>query len=164
LASASKRTGAVSTNKSPYWTTQTYGRRTLMYADIENWLRTLELKCPRVRIIKTDNPTETVSQCLNIYHHRQEHADKHKALDVVYHAIAAVPNANPSLLRRIANCFDGIGWSKSGLVEVRFRTIKDMMDATVKDWMEIPGVGKKIASDIHAAIRGEKIYAKKSIR
>jgi len=60
----------------------------------------------------------------------------------------------PSLVRRIASELPGIGWDKSATVAEHFPTVRTMMDADVKEWISLEGIGKKIANGIVSAIHG----------
>jgi ERCC4-type nuclease len=49
----------------------------------------------------------------------------------------------------------GIGWEKSGAISHKFGSVREMANAEEKDWVEIPGVGKKLSRRIVAALKGE---------
>lgn len=55
-------------------------------------------------------------------------------------------------MRRIAAELPHIGWDKSEEIENHFHSIGSMIKASSKEWMKVPGVGKKIAEDIVAAV------------
>jgi ERCC4-type nuclease len=62
----------------------------------------------------------------------------------------------PSLVRRVAAEVQGIGWEKSRDVERRFKSCIDMVLATDKEWMEIPGVGPTIAQRAVKSFAGQE--------
>ena len=51
-------------------------------------------------------------------------------------------------MRRVAKEFTGIGWERSLAVEGRWGSVRDMVNATEKEWTEVDGIGKGIAKKI----------------
>jgi ERCC4-type nuclease len=47
-----------------------------------------------------------------------------------------------------------VGWGKSKSVEERFPTVVEMVNATEKEWLSVPGVGKKMSKEIYSQLRG----------
>jgi NAD-dependent DNA ligase len=86
----------------------------------------------------------------------QEPPETHHVLDMVYTPpLREFHMRRPSLVRRWARELDGIGVDLSKQVERRFPRPIDMTLASVQDWMEIPGVGKKKATSLVKDIQGE---------
>ena len=59
---------------------------------------------------------------------------------------------NPTLIRKVANQFPNIGWERSLAVEKHFGSIRAMVNADQKEWMQIEGIGKVTARKICDAI------------
>lgn len=75
--------------------------------------------------------------------------DRHKSHLAVYAPDLDRGLLTPrSLLRQTAAQFPGIGFMLSGVVEKHFRTIQEMVNAPVSEWVKIEGIGPKTASDI----------------
>jgi len=60
--------------------------------------------------------------------------------------------SRPTVTRRIAALLPHIGWTKSQLVEKRFGTVYNMVHAAEHEWLDIEGIGPKIARDVQIAI------------
>ena len=54
----------------------------------------------------------------------------------------------PSLMRRVAKELPGIGWERSLVVEAKWDSVRDMVNAPVEEWLELDGIGKGIASRV----------------
>jgi len=133
------------------------GTRQFMYRDLSNWITTIETKTP-VRVRRTSSRVETARFCADLHSWWtnktwNEHRS-HLAFD------EPLPDngllTRPSLCRRVAKELPGIGWVKSGTVSGHFRTVLELALAEEKDWREIDGVGKGLASKIVSAIRTGK--------
>jgi ERCC4-type nuclease len=59
-------------------------------------------------------------------------------------------------VRRFAAMLPGIGYHKSAVVEKHFGSIEEMATADAGTWMEIDGIGKKLAADIVRFCKGRK--------
>ncbi len=62
--------------------------------------------------------------------------------------------STPSILRRAAAVLPGIGITRSKAVEDHFKSIRAMVNASEKQWMEIEGVGIKLARKLVEICRG----------
>jgi ERCC4-type nuclease len=60
----------------------------------------------------------------------------------------------PSLARRVAAELPGIGAGKSKQVAEHFGTVAAMVEAGPKEWQEVRGIGKKVAAEVTAALKG----------
>jgi len=58
------------------------------------------------------------------------------------------------LVRLMAKELQGIGWDKSTAIADQFPTMRDLVDATIKEWQSIPGIGKTLATRIRRALWG----------
>lgn len=138
-----------------YWFDATVGSRGFMYRDFDKWLLTQLIK-GGLRYMRTYNRQETVQFIRDLYAWWQEGWDAHKS--------HLAPNTSmedqrdtallvkPSLLREWAAKLPGIGWVKAGAVERHFGTIEHMMWASMKEWQEIEGIGKVLASKVWSVL------------
>jgi ERCC4-type nuclease len=139
------------------WVPVRLGESGFTYRDLENHLTTLECRagaCFRVR--RTSSIESTASSVGNLWHYwNDKEWDEHRShlslnLTSEYGWIV-----KPGLLRRVAAQLTSIGWEKSGAISHRFGSVREMANAEEKDWLEIPGVGKKLSRRIVAALKGE---------
>jgi excinuclease UvrABC nuclease subunit len=61
----------------------------------------------------------------------------------------------PSLRRRVAAELPGIGQQKSADVSRHFKTTQLMLEADVKEWRKVKGIGKTLAEKIVATVHSE---------
>ena len=109
-----------------------------------------------IMVKRSVNVKETAAQVKALWLLYQKPPSEHHSLKSIY--TTPVPGQNlllrPSLVRRMAKELVGVGWQRSGDVDKRFKSIREMVDATEKDWLEIPGVGKKTAKSVVMALNG----------
>lgn len=136
------------------WFPVTYGNRAWMWKDVEAWLLTMEIRAG-IRVRRTFDRRETALFIATLYHWWQKDWGDHKAhlaFDLSRDSDHALLH-KPSLLRRVAKELPGIGWTKSIHVDNTFPTVEDMINAPISRWKGIEGVGAKMATTIHNAIR-----------
>lgn len=109
-----------------------------------------------VRLWFTTTPKETVHFIISLFSWwNDKEYEEHTSLMQEFE-----PEINflkPSLLKRFAKELDGIGKKKAKLVDKKFGTPLEMCLADEKAWREIPGIGKKLASNIVKSLqKGEK--------
>lgn len=132
---------------------QLAGRR-FMWSDLEKWLTTMEVHAG-VRICRTLSRRETA---LAIYSRWQwwGKSDHHAHRVFDESILGPVPLREPSFERYVASRLAGIGWVKSGLVEMHFKTAIAMANADERQWAEIDGIGETLSRKIYRQWRGEK--------
>ena len=105
---------------------------------------------------RSANVKETAAQVKALWALYQKPPSEHSSLKSIY--TTPVPGRNlllrPSLVRRIAKELTGIGWQRSGDVDEKFKSVREMVAATEKDWLKIPGIGKKTAKSVVSALNG----------
>ena len=69
-------------------------------------------------------------------------------------AHGVVPDIAPDLLQRmrIAADLPGVGWERALAAAVSFPSVKSMINATEREWCDVPGIGKVIAKQIIRAV------------
>lgn len=148
------------------WKPLELGRRTFMYRDLDKFLNSVEMMTP-VRVRRTNHPQETVTALKNLYSSWvDKEFSEHKSHFGFYVPPMTGPVSfePPSLIRRVAKEFDGIGWERSRGVELRFGSVLEMCQASMEEWelVRIPGkrgsgVGPKTARKVWHEIRGLEI-------
>jgi len=109
-----------------------------------------------VMVKRSADVKETAAQVKATWLQFQKPPSSHSSLKSIYSmAIPHVEFLNrPSLVRRMAKEIQGIGWERSGDVDKRFKTVLEMVSASEKDWMDIPGIGKKTAGGAVSSLNG----------
>ncbi len=122
------------------------------YLDELHWLCGIQVK-------RTANVAETASQIKALWQMFRKPPDKHGSLEKFYHQPFRVELLRqPSLMRRVCAELPGIGWTRSADVVKKFGSVENMVNATVGDWMTIPGIGKSLAQSSLAALRSRYNY------
>ncbi len=99
--------------------------------------------------------TETASIIKALFGNFQTPPSKHGSLHNIYKApVDHVLLVRPGLVRRVAAEIDGIGWQRSSEVSKRFSTVRQMVEASVSDWKEVPGIGKITAEKAVSSLNG----------
>jgi len=118
------------------------------FAGLTNWLTSMEC-CAGLHVRRTRNRIETARFIGDLHSWWSKDWARHRSHLALHEtrpdqAILIRPN----IVRKMAAQLGGIGWTRSGMVSARFKTVKEMVDATVEDWMGIEGIGKMIAQAV----------------
>lgn len=137
------------------WSDAGYGFRRWMYRELEGRLSTLQIKAG-IKVARTSTSDETARFIGALYdwwtsgeyaEHRSHEASLLKA---------QMPLLRPPTLKeRIACQLPHLGASKASMAAGAFESVQQMINAPAEVWMRMPGIGKKVARDIVAAI-GER--------
>lgn len=139
------------------WVSALYGsKRKLMWRDFHHWLCTLttvatELTGKPVRLWFTRSARETSEWIWSEYNWWQKPWREHKSLevfDVSHQRPKQGMMIKPPLEARLAKEFDGFGWDRSLAAADQFSSPREMANATVDQWLEVDGVGKKLAESM----------------
>lgn len=128
---------------------------TITYSRFDQYLTELDYLIG-VIVKRSSDVKETVAIIKALWDNFQTPPSKHGSL----HQIYTQPNqegvllVRPSLVRRVAKELDGVGWERSRAVADKFGSVRELVDASVKDWREIEGIGKKTAEKVVRAING----------
>lgn len=146
-----------SCNSKCHWVPALFGsKRKLMWRDFHHWLSTLtygvtEVSGVVVRTWFTRSARETADWLWSEYNWWQKQWREHKSLDV-FETSHQRPKKGmmlrPPLEARIAKEFDGFGWDRSLAAADRFGSPRGMANGTVEEWLEVDGVGRKLAEQI----------------
>lgn len=137
------------------WYDAHIGQRRMMYRSFELWLHTL-CEMGGARLERTQNLDQTASLIQTLYSWWQR--EDHRSYDVLHRYEGdAASLTRPSVLRRIAALLPGIGWVRSEAVARRFSTVREMVEATPEEWMEIEGIGKGITTKVQEVLNGKTV-------
>ncbi len=127
---------------------------TITYSRFDQYLTELDYLAG-VIVKRSANVKETAVIIKALWDNFQTPPSKHNSLHKIYEQpVGQVLLVKPSLVRRVAKEMEGIGWERSRVVAERFPTVKAMVEADVKEWLGIEGVGKKTAEKVVKALRG----------
>lgn len=107
-----------------------------------------------VHVRTSSNEYETSAQIISLYSHYQKPWDKHHSHQAIHIPQTTITIGKASLVRRVASLLNKIGWEKSAGVDLKFRSVKDMVDAEVEEWKTIDGIGPTIARRAYDQLRG----------
>jgi ERCC4-type nuclease len=131
------------------------GSQLIQYTELDHFLCTIESHTP-VNVRRSSGPSDTVSQIISLYSHRQKLWDKHHSYQALHVPQSMVTIGKASFVRRVAAQLAGIGWEKSGNVSVKFKNVvPDMVNAGPEEWASVPGIGKTLAKRAFDQLRGD---------
>lgn len=127
----------------------------ITYRQLDGFLSSLELLA-NVIVLRTTSIRETANLLISRYQWWQKPWTDHHSHDEIYapgpeiaptRGRARFYTRPPNLVEKIAAQLPGID-RKAWDVGKRFSTVDQMINASEKDWMEIPGIGKGIAGQV----------------
>lgn len=144
------------------WEPMFVNRQGVSYRQVDSFLSSLELRW-NIFPIRTANYQETAALYASRYFSWQKLWSKHRAHDVIYapppdtpashsHRSYTTQHRKPRLIELIAAQLPGVD-SKAWGIGKHFPTAISMVNATVKDWMQIDGIGKVTAHKVWKALR-----------
>lgn len=128
-----------------------------MYKGLDAWLMTLEIKAG-VRFRRSADRWETARILADLYHWWVTKGwDEHKSHLALHETRPdSLLLKKASVLRMVAAQLPGIGWQKSMDVDRHFRSIREMVLASEKEWAKVPGIGKTIAQRLVKVFDGKE--------
>lgn len=135
------------------WRDVHVGQQRFLWSEMESYLTSIDTLVG-VHVRRTATPRETISCVRTLYQWWQKPWDHHSSHKVLY---TPLPEKSllikPSPVRRVAAQLPLIGYDRSGDVAKFFKTVFVMANADEGSWLQIPGIGKKIAKRVVRAIR-----------
>lgn len=126
----------------------------LMAGELEGMMLTLQLKGGvRLKEVKNQKATARFVARLYKWYTNKEWAGHRSHLKFHTEQADRALLTKPTLCREIAARLPGIGWVKSDEVAKRFGSVAAMVNAEDREWAEIKGIGKPMASKIVEAIQ-----------
>ncbi len=134
--------------------------RPIFKSDVEKYLTGIEESGIRVR--RTVDPDDTARVIAKeLYAFWQKPYDEHSSIpaNVLYQApVFSVTREDEATarVRRVAVALKaGIGVTRSKAVAQAFRSIEEMVGASVSEWADVEGIGKTIAGEVWKAFRAQ---------
>jgi len=139
------RDGRLMVPRGKTWRGMTLGNRSYMLRELNNFLNTLDILAG-VHTRITNGKMHTAMLITHLYKWWQKPDHKsHLAIHKHRFPGEGVLLTKPSLLRRVSSEIKGIGWGRSKAVTGHFDSVRQMVNAEVKEWESIKGIGKKLA-------------------
>jgi len=131
------------------------GKSRFLYRELSRFLFTIATVA-RVPVIRSSSRHETAHLIRDLYVWWNEKSWQDHRGHVAFNLTTDQGFiTRPGLVRRVAKELPGIGWERSGAVEMEFGSVEEMILAEEARWRKVPGIGKVIAKRATAAIRGE---------
>jgi len=129
---------------------------TMQYSRFDQYLTELAYLAG-VIVKRTENVRETADVIQALYANFQTSPSQHQSLKQIFKPpMPVVLLVRPSLVRRVAAELPGIGWGRSKVVAEHFPSVRAMVEADVKEWASLDGIGKKTAEKVVRALGGGK--------
>ncbi len=129
-------------------------RPTTTYSRFDQFLTELDWLVGVV-VKRSRDVYETPAIVRALYANFQTPPDHHQSLHKMFEPPqGTVELVRPGLVRRVAKELPGIGWERSRAVAGRFGSVQEMVGAGIVDWEQVPGIGRKTAEKVVAALRG----------
>lgn len=142
------------------WNPVPFGARTWKYEDVASW--THSVRRAGVQIAQTADRRGTAAWIASLYSNWQKPWESHKTLlGRLQKPMEAGPNNALAELEATppmgvaGNLARGIGWEKATAAAKHFRSIRRMVNAGPADWLQVPGIGKKLAAEAVATAERE---------
>lgn len=125
----------------------------LRYSALENFLITIQLK-GGLHVHRTWDLEESCAWIDALYRWwTKKEFTEHRSHLATHQAADYAVFFRPSLVHRMAMQLPGIDDGRAPDVARKFPTVKEMVEAEVKTWQSIPGIGPKIAANVVKAMR-----------
>lgn len=134
------------------WRNAAYSGGKVKCSALLNFLNTLDIAYG-FHVRSSATPHQTASLVLSLYQWWTKDYSKHHAVDSIFDGPQGPIAFKASFTRKVACQLPRIGWEISGRVEERFGSVENMLQATIKDWQQIPGIGKVTAEKAYAQLR-----------
>ncbi len=109
-----------------------------------------------ILVKRSQNVRETATIIKALWLYYQKPPEKHGSLEQFYVAPHRLELfEKPGLVRRVSKELNGIGWERAKAVEGRFKTVREMSNAGVEEWLEVEGIGRKIATSAVSQLGGK---------
>ena len=132
-----------------------YRSQRTMYAKLYRYLISVQL-AGVLYSPSRDIPHTALNVC-EYYHYFQKRWTDHDSFKEIHKIAIPQMNVKPPLVRKWANDLEGIGTKLSELAARHFRTPIRLATAEETDWLRLPGIGVKTATDVVKEIWGVKV-------
>ena len=142
-----------SATKKRGWFPVQVGTRAIMYNDLESWILTQTIR-GGLSYWHCQTRQDTIRFIATLYHWWvDKELQQHRSHQAIYLPPPdKVMMSPPSEMLKMLAGIDGVGWDKGRAIENHFGKWGRFNDATLKQLIEVPGVGKVIAKHIREVL------------
>lgn len=147
-------TGTLQTMRRSGWEDVRLGNSVFQYNEVDRFLWTWT-EFGGIRVLRSATIKESARMIANLHHQWQKKWEDHKGWTGFYNLpdpeglarrVVAGVVERPGTMQRMLKEIEGIGWEKSGPCAARFKTMREAVCASEKEWREIEGIGKTLAA------------------
>jgi ERCC4-type nuclease len=141
---------------SEFWVDAMFGNKQIMqYTTFAQWLMSVQLQ-GGARLLRSRDRQETAAWIGALYRTFVKPWDEHKSMKQ-FDTSSKPSLVKPSVAAEVAHALaPGVGWERAMAAAKHFGSVRAMLEATEKQWKEVPGIGKEIARRIVESINGVK--------
>lgn len=136
------------------WVPVKLGSQQFVAQELESFLSTIELHT-RIRVHRTFDEHGTCEDVLALQHYFAKRWEKHHAHVALHTPPELATIGKAGTVRRVAAALKSIGWTRSAVVAAQFKSVEEMVTATVKDWGKLDGFGKVLSVRVWKELHGE---------
>lgn len=133
--------------RSGRWRKETQGGRDVPFGYLESALLTIDQAGVSHKHVHDEEQAAAWLGCLERWWSKPW--DQHKLFHRFNRASAPglIPELTPYMSARmeVAACLPGIGWEKATAAACSFKSVREMINADISQWQDVPGIGKGIA-------------------
>jgi ERCC4-type nuclease len=141
------------------WTNYRIGRQPVPYSYLEGFLLTAQMLAP-LRVKQVYDFGDAAKWLAVLDHWLEKKWDRHRGLAVFDRSgeTASPPGADPieEQIARTASSLPGVEWVRGHSAAHHFESVIEMVNADIKEWTKIRGIGPVIARSAVTAIRRRK--------
>jgi ERCC4-type nuclease len=136
------------------WEVVKQGKEPFMAARLWNALESVTWNTA-IRVLHVADERQTVEEVLRLYRYfNDKEWGQHHAHVAIHRPEGAVGIGKASTVRRVAHTLRGVGWEKSAVVDGRFKSVEDMVNAEPEDWGKLEGFGKVLSKRVWEELHG----------
>lgn len=147
-------TGALQVERGSRWRTERQGGRDLPIGYVEGALLTYGAAGVLHKHVQDETQAAFWLACLEKWWDKPW--DKHKSFHKFNRSggMSVIPDIAPDMLQRmrIAADLPGVGWERALAAAVSFPSVRSMINASEREWCDVPGIGKVLAKAIVRAV------------
>lgn len=142
------------------WVPLDRGTRPVFWGDVQAFLTSAQVEAG-IHVCQSRTPRETARLVASLARWWGKPKDAHRTFKGVYDAPAPgllLRDLDPQtrFLRDVVKGVPGMGWGRSETVVAAFGSVGAMLDATEKDWQNVPGVGKTLAKTLYRFLHDQR--------
>jgi len=135
------------------WKDVTSGQKRLLYSAFESYLSTISIQ-GGVLVRNTSSMEVTVSLVLAMYNWWQK--SSHHSFRQMDESTQEAVLSRPTMLRRMMALLPRVGWSRSAILSMRFKSMSDVISASPEDFLIENEIAMPTAIKIWESLNGKE--------